>query len=304
MASISVAAPVGFERDGDGSDRAVVQSLELLTEESLRARLQEMGIADDAAASYVTRARNIKKMNQGGSWERVTDVGYRNEEGQVVVSRTDRMGGDPEQRVYVMQCSVCAHEYGTYGSEIPHRCCPHCQDVSRLTLVPRAMTVHKSTYPEFVVLSFERPEGERFAIFRRDDWLRSASPSQWGSPATLIAAMEQCVRSLELMTEESIRSVLQDMGLAGDAIANHIMRARNLREMGQGGTWERVTDVGYRNEEGQVVVSRTDRMGGDPEQRVYVMQCSVCAHEYGTYGSEIPHCCCPQCQDAPPGLPV
>lgn len=105
-----------------------VRSLELLTEESLRARLQEMGIADDAVASYVTRARNIKKMNQGGSWERVTDVGYRNEEGQVVVSRTDRMGGDPEQRVYVMQCSVCAHEYGTYGSEIPHRCCPHCQD--------------------------------------------------------------------------------------------------------------------------------------------------------------------------------
>ena len=96
-----------------------VQSLELLTEESLRARLQEMGIADDAAASYVARARNIEKMNQGGSWERVTDVGYRNEEGQVVVSRTDRMGGDPEQRVYVMQCSVCAHEYGTSGSEIP-----------------------------------------------------------------------------------------------------------------------------------------------------------------------------------------
>ena len=164
------------------------------------------------------------------------------------------------------------------------------------------MTVPRSNYPEFVVLSFERPEGERFAIFRRDDWLRLASPSQWGSPTTLIAAMEQFVGSLELMTEESIRSRLLGMGFAGDAITNHIVRARTTREMNQGGLWERVTDVGYRNEEGQEVVARTDRMGGDPEQRVYVMRCSVCAHEYGAYGSEIPHCCCPNCQDGSPGL--
>jgi hypothetical protein len=166
------------------------------------------------------------------------------------------------------------------------------------------MTVHKSTYPEFVVLSFERPEGERFAIFRRDDWLRSASPSQWGSPATQIAAMEQFVGSLELMTEELIRSALQDMGLAGDAIANHIMRARKLREMNQVGLWERVTDVGYRNEEGQEVVAKTTRTGGETEQHVFLMRCSVCGHEYGTYGSEIPHRCCPNCQDGSPGLAV
>lgn len=164
------------------------------------------------------------------------------------------------------------------------------------------MTVPSSTYPEFVVLSFERPEGERFAIFRRGDWLRSASPSQWGSPATLIEAMEQFVRSLQLMTEESIRLHLQDMGLAGDAITNHIVRARKTRQMNQGGLWERVTDVGYRNEEGQEVAARTERIGGDPEQRVYVMRCSVCAHEYGAYGSEIPHRCCPNCQDGAPGL--
>ena len=164
------------------------------------------------------------------------------------------------------------------------------------------MTVLRSTYPEFVVLSFERPEGERFAIFRRDDWIRSASPSQWGSPGTMMDAMEQFVRSLELMTEESIVSRLQDMGLAGDVIANHIARARRLREMNQGGLWERVTDVGYRNVDGQEVVARTDRTGGDPEQHVFVMRCSVCGHEYGTYGAEIPHRCCPNCQDGPAGL--
>lgn len=166
------------------------------------------------------------------------------------------------------------------------------------------MTVPRSTYPDFVVLSFDRAEGERFAIFRRDDWLRSASPFHWGSPATQIAAIEQFVKSLDLLTEDALRTRLQGMGLAGDAVTNHIVKARNMRQMNGGVSWERVTDVGYRNEEGQEVTARTDRMGGDPEQRVYVMQCSVCGHRYGTYGSEIPHRCCPHCQDGPEGLAV
>jgi hypothetical protein len=166
------------------------------------------------------------------------------------------------------------------------------------------MNVPRSTYPEFVVLSFERAEGERFAIFRRNDWLKASPPSQWGSPATHIAAMEQFVGSLELLTEESLRQRLEGMGLADDAVTSHIVRARITREMNKGGTWERVTIPGYRNEEGQVVVARTTRTEGEPPQRVFVMECGVCAFRYGTYGSEIPHRCCPQCQDGPAGLAV
>jgi hypothetical protein len=157
---------------------------------------------------------------------------------------------------------------------------------------------------EFVVLSFDRPEGERFAIFRHNDWFQTVGPSMWGSPTKHIAAMEQFVRSLELLTEESLCTRLREMGLAGDAVMHHIAKARNMRQMNQGALWERVTNVGYRNDEGQIVVARTDRMGGDPEQRVYLMQCGVCAHEYGTYGSEIPHRCCPNCQDGSPGVPT
>jgi hypothetical protein len=166
------------------------------------------------------------------------------------------------------------------------------------------MSIPRSTYPEFVVLSFERPEGERFAIFRRNDWLLASSPSHWGSPATLIDAMEQFVRSLELLTEESLRQRLEGMGLADDAVTNHIVRARNTRKINSGGTWERVTIPGYRNEEGQIVFARTTRMEGEPPQRVFVMECGVCGYRYGTYGSEIPHRCCPQCQDGPAGLAV
>ena len=165
------------------------------------------------------------------------------------------------------------------------------------------MSTFPFTMPQFVVLSFERPEGERFAIFRQSDWLRAASPAQWGSATTHIAAMEQFVRSLELLTENALRARLEEMGLATDAVTHHIVRARNTRQMNsKGGTWEIVTAPGYRNEEGQVVVVKTVRTDGDePSQHVFVMRCSVCGHEYGTYGVEIPHRQCPKCQDGPPG---
>jgi hypothetical protein len=160
-----------------------------------------------------------------------------------------------------------------------------------------------SIHADFAVLSFERPEGERFAIFRQNDWFRSASRSRRDSRTTSSAAIEQFVRSLELLTEESLRGRLAEMGIAADAITDHILRARTLRQMHEGASWELVTALGYRNEEGQVVMARTSRTGGDPEQRVYVLRCSVCGHEYDTYGADIPRRRCPNCQDGPAGLP-
>jgi hypothetical protein len=166
------------------------------------------------------------------------------------------------------------------------------------------MDVPNSTQPAFVVLSLERPEGERFAILHHNDWMRAVSASHSGSPATLVDAIEQFVRALELLTEDSLRERLEDMGVRAAAVADHITRARRIRQMNRGGTWERVTAPGYRNEEGQIVIARTDRTGGEPEQRVFEMRCSVCDHRYGAYGSDIPHRCCPQCQDGPPGIAV
>ena len=168
------------------------------------------------------------------------------------------------------------------------------------------MSTPGSTLPYFVVLSFERPEGERFAIFRHNDWLQAASPAQWHSPTAQIAAMERFVQSLDLLTEEILRARLAELGISTDAVTQHIVRARNIRAMdGRGASWEIVTALGYRNEEGQIVAARTARThGDDPGQRVFVLRCDVCGHEYGTYGVEIPHRCCPNCQDGPPGLPV
>jgi len=166
------------------------------------------------------------------------------------------------------------------------------------------MSAFRSTYPSFVVLSLDAPEGERFAIFRHTDWLKAASPSQWGSATTHISAMQHFVQSLELLTEDALRARLQEMGVPAEAVTEHITRARKTRRMNEGGSWEIVTTLGYRNEEGQIVLARTARVGDEPEQRVFILQCSVCGHQYGTYGPEIPHRCCPNCQDGPPGLPV
>jgi hypothetical protein len=167
------------------------------------------------------------------------------------------------------------------------------------------MNARKSGPVEFVVLSFERPEGERFAIFRPDDWLRTAAPLGSATIGDRAIVLEQFVRSLELLSEDTLRARLQEIGLAGDAVTGHIVKARNIREMNKkGGMWEVVTVVGYRNEDGQEVVAKTTRTGCEPEQRVFVMRCSVCGHRYGTYGHEIPHRCCPSCQDGPRGLPV
>ena len=102
------------------------------------------------------------------------------------------------------------------------------------------MNAPKSSHPHFVVLSFDRPEGERFAIFHPDEWMRSAATSHWATIRDRAVALEEFVRSLELLTEESVRARLGDMGLAGDAVTGHIAKARNIRQMNKGGSWERV----------------------------------------------------------------
>jgi membrane-associated phospholipid phosphatase len=53
-----------------------------------------------------------------------TDIGHCNKNQQVVVRRTDLPGTDHGQRVYVLRCGVCSHEYGANGSDIFLRKCP------------------------------------------------------------------------------------------------------------------------------------------------------------------------------------
>lgn len=55
---------------------------------------------------------------------RTTEPGYTNRNGQLVVRATDLEGTDFGQKVYIMRCLACGHEYGANGSDIFQRRCP------------------------------------------------------------------------------------------------------------------------------------------------------------------------------------
>ena len=62
------------------------------------------------------------------------------------------------------------------------------------------------------------------------------------------------------------------------------------------------TQIGYVNRNRQVTVRATDLPGNDHLQKIYVLQCEHCRHEYGANGSDIFQRKCPNCQDGAPGL--
>lgn len=55
-----------------------------------------------------------------------TRVGYVNPNGQQVLGPTGQVGTDHGQKIYVLKCQTCAHEYGANGSDIAIRRCPAC----------------------------------------------------------------------------------------------------------------------------------------------------------------------------------
>jgi hypothetical protein len=130
--------------------------------------------------------------------------------------------------------------------------------------------------------------------------MRSGS-SLWGSTQDWSAALARWIRSLELLTEPDIRSRLSALGYDEQSVAVQITKARRTRQLNWSATWERVTTIGYRNVEGQRVIAKTSRAATDAAQRVFLMRCTVCGHEYGSLGRDIPKRCCPACQEGPPG---
>lgn len=67
----------------------------------------------------------------GGDQMRVgkgtTEPGYTNKNNQTVLRKTESLGNDHNQRVYVLQCGECGEEYGANGSDVWLRRCPSCQ---------------------------------------------------------------------------------------------------------------------------------------------------------------------------------
>jgi hypothetical protein len=155
--------------------------------------------------------------------------------------------------------------------------------------------------PPFVIC-VPMPEGERFAIIHPEAMLARTFPPKPGEKWP--EAVRRYVESNRLFTEDVVRVRLAEMGLDEAAVSMQIARARKLREFNELTSWEHVTTIGFRNREGQQVIRKTDRPGGAPGQRVFILHCTVCDHEYGADGCDIYDRLCPKCQDGPPGLPA
>ena len=56
-----------------------------------------------------------------------TEPGYVNRNAQTNIRATDLPGTDHLQKIYVLRCGGCGHEYGANGSDIFQRKCPNCQ---------------------------------------------------------------------------------------------------------------------------------------------------------------------------------
>ncbi len=155
--------------------------------------------------------------------------------------------------------------------------------------------------PPFVVC-VTMPEGERFAIIFPETMIARTFPPKPGE--TWPEAMRRYFESSQLFTEDVLRVKLTEMGLDDTAVSMQIQRARTLTQFNQLTTWEHVTTIGFRNRDGQQVTRKTGREGSAPGQRVFILRCTVCEHEYGADGCDIYDRLCPKCQDGPPGLPT
>lgn len=64
------------------------------------------------------------------------------------------------------------------------------------------------------------------------------------------------------------------------------------------------TELGFINRNNQKVMLKTDILGNDHNQVVYVLQCQNCGSQYGANGSDIFQRRCPSCDGGRPGLPT
>jgi hypothetical protein len=153
------------------------------------------------------------------------------------------------------------------------------------------------------VVSAPIAEGELFAIFRSEEMLGSYMWLKSKSLEELRAAFDRLLQTAPILSEDEVRAQLADMGLPNDAIEDQLDRARRMHIFNAQASsgqlaWETTTAIGYRNNHGQEVRQKTERAGTLEFQKVYVLRCGHCGHEYEADGCEVHSHRCPHCQSA------
>ena len=157
---------------------------------------------------------------------------------------------------------------------------------------------------DVILLKLPGAGPEQFVMISRSELFPGLSP---GQPATREQWMDHFARLLHQprLTESAVRDALLGRGLSAREIDEQLTAARRKFAVmtSQPTLWEHTTRIGYRNADGQEILQKTDK-GGPDGQRIYVLRCTVCGHEYGAYGIDADIRRCPACQDGPAGLPV
>jgi hypothetical protein len=158
--------------------------------------------------------------------------------------------------------------------------------------------------PEVVLLKLPRREPEQFVMIDRQEMFPTLPK---GQPASREQWMEHFAQLLQQppLREPAIREALLARGLSTREIDDLLAAARRKYEVmtSQPTSWEHITRIGYRNPDGQEIVRKTD-VGGPQGQRIFVLRCTVCGHEYAEYGFDADIRRCPRCQDGPRALPI
>lgn len=157
---------------------------------------------------------------------------------------------------------------------------------------------------DVILLKLPNTEEERFVMITRDELFAALAP---GQAATREQWMEHFARLLQQpqLSETGVRDELLRRGLSARDVDDQLATARRKFAVmtSQPTMWDRITRIGYRNPDGQEIVRKTDA-GGPQGQRIYVLLCTVCGHQYGAYGIDADIRRCPECQDGPRGLPI
>ena len=107
------------------------------------------------------------------------------------------------------------------------------------------------------------------------------------------------------LSEAGVREALLQRGFSARDIDDQLAEARRKYTVmtSKPTSWEHITQIGYRNPDGQQIVRKTNA-AGPQGQRIFVLRCTVCGHEYGAYGIDADIRRCPACQEGLSGLPV
>jgi hypothetical protein len=149
--------------------------------------------------------------------------------------------------------------------------------------------------------SGEAATAERFVMMDRHELFQTLGP------VSKERLMENFARLLQRppLDEAGVREALLHRGFSSRDVDDQLTAARRKYAVmtSKPTSWEHITRIGHRNPDGQEIVRKTN-VGGPEGQRIFVLRCTVCGHQYGAYGIDADIRRCPACQDGPPGLAV